>query len=85
MAGGHRFRALSSAWALLVVALALGILFFFSSIGSPRTWARTSAPIVTASIEAAATDTPGKIAFTSNRDGNYRIYVMNADGTGKHA
>jgi TolB protein len=23
-----------------------------------------------------------RIAFTSNRDGNYEIYVMNADGTG---
>ena len=25
----------------------------------------------------------GKIAFTSNRDGNYEIYVMNADGSGQ--
>jgi Tol biopolymer transport system component len=25
-----------------------------------------------------------KIAFTSDRDGNYEIYVMNADGTGQH-
>ncbi|HPK00176.1 MAG TPA: hypothetical protein PKW60_11870 [Candidatus Hydrogenedentes bacterium] len=24
-----------------------------------------------------------KIAFHSDRDGNYQIYVMNADGTGK--
>ena len=24
---------------------------------------------------------PGRIAFGSNRDGNYEIYVMNADGT----
>ncbi len=24
-----------------------------------------------------------RIAFTSNRDGNYEIYVMNADGTGQ--
>ena len=23
-----------------------------------------------------------RLAFTSNRDGNYEIYVMNADGTG---
>ena len=23
-----------------------------------------------------------RIAFTSNRDGNYEIYVMNADGSG---
>src|SRR5256885_2251960 len=27
-------------------------------------------------------DVQGKIAFTSNRDGNDEIYVMNADGTG---
>lgn len=26
---------------------------------------------------------PGRIAFTSNRDGNYEIYVMNPDGTGQ--
>ena len=25
----------------------------------------------------------GKIAFFSGRDGNYEIYVMNADGTGQ--
>ena len=25
----------------------------------------------------------GKIAFTSNRDGSYEIYVMNPDGTGQ--
>ena len=24
-----------------------------------------------------------RIAFTSNRDGNYEIYIMNADGTGQ--
>ena len=24
-----------------------------------------------------------RIAFTSNRDGNYEIYVMNADGSGQ--
>ena len=25
----------------------------------------------------------GKIAFTSTRDGNYEVYVMNADGSGQ--
>lgn len=25
----------------------------------------------------------GRIAFESDRDGNYEIYVMNADGTGQ--
>jgi TolB protein len=28
------------------------------------------------------TPAPGRIAFTSLRDGNWEIYVMNADGTG---
>src|SRR5581483_4213871 len=27
--------------------------------------------------------TNGKIAFTSDRDGRYQLYVMNADGTGQ--
>src|SRR6185503_13314557 len=31
---------------------------------------------------AQAANGPGRIAFTSNRDGNDEIYVMNADGTG---
>ena len=35
-----------------------------------------------ASAHAAFPGTNGKIAFVSNRDGNYEIYVMNADGTG---
>ena len=32
--------------------------------------------------EAKYLDTSGKIAFFSKRDGNEKIYVMNADGTG---
>jgi Tol biopolymer transport system component len=31
----------------------------------------------------AAASAPGKIAFTSNRDGNDEIFVMNADGSGQ--
>ncbi len=34
-------------------------------------------------IEAAFPGINGKIAFLSNRDGNYEIYVMNADGSGQ--
>ena len=30
-----------------------------------------------------AVATNGPIAFTSTRDGNYEVYVMNADGTGQ--
>ena len=33
--------------------------------------------------EAAFPGTNGKIAFRSDRDGNYEIYSMNADGTGQ--
>lgn len=25
----------------------------------------------------------GKISFTSNRDGNYEVYIMNSDGSGQ--
>ncbi|MEW6363287.1 MAG: hypothetical protein AB1714_01470 [Acidobacteriota bacterium] len=32
--------------------------------------------------QAAFPGTNGLIAFASNRDGNYEIYVMNADGSG---
>ena len=34
------------------------------------------------SVTVSAPSVAGKIAFTSNRDGNNEIYVMNADGTG---
>jgi len=36
-----------------------------------------------AATEGPAAPTAGKIAFESNRDGNYEIYVMNADGSGQ--
>jgi TolB protein len=26
---------------------------------------------------------PERIAFSSNRDGNYEVYIMNADGSGQ--
>ncbi len=51
----------------------------------------TPAPTPTPTATATATPTPtpspnaggGKIAFISDRDGNWEIYVMNADGTGQ--
>src|SRR4051812_39278683 len=44
---------------------------------------QTAAPnrASTVSINTATLPSNGKIAFTSNRDGNREIYVMNADGT----
>lgn len=41
-------------------------------------WLVAAVVCVIATIPAAA---QGKIAFTSSRDGNSEIYVMNADGT----
>src|SRR5437667_4644701 len=38
--------------------------------------------VALAQSSGAASSVQGKIAFTSNRDGNDEIYVMNADGTG---
>lgn len=35
----------------------------------------------TGTAQAAFSGTNGKIAFQSNRDGNFEIYVMNADGS----
>lgn len=42
----------------------------------------TFAPLVTPSAHAGFPGPNGKIVFSSNRDGNEEIYVMNADGTG---
>ena len=46
----------------------------------------TPTPAPTATPTPTPTPTPGpsgRIAFDSNRNGNYEIYVMNADGTGQ--
>jgi Tol biopolymer transport system component len=42
-----------------------------------------SAIALTAAAQSAFPGTNGKIAFTSNRDGNDEIYTMNANGTGQ--
>jgi hypothetical protein len=39
--------------------------------------------VLLAPAHAAFPGANGKIAFTKNLDGNYEIYVMNADGTGQ--
>ena len=44
----------------------------------------TAAPTPTATLPPSTTaPATGKIAFASDRDGNYEIYVMNADGSGQ--
>ena len=47
-----------------------------------NTASETTEPVTTIS-EKAATEatTKSKIAFTSNRDGNYEVYIMNVDGS----
>ena len=45
-------------------------------------WVASVDPVVPEVAMAQAPGAPGRIAFTSNRDGNDEIYVMNADGTG---
>jgi Tol biopolymer transport system component len=42
----------------------------------------TTQPVAAATTVPIAAPTGGKIAFSSDRDGNYEIYVMNADGSG---
>ena len=43
--------------------------------------AAAAQPAPVAAVGQEAPSEPGKIAFVSNRDGNFEIYVMNADGT----
>jgi Tol biopolymer transport system component len=60
--------------------LMAGMLAFLLFAGQIATHSRTtSASVSNTSVPALAMN--GKIAFTSNRDGNREIYVMNADGT----
>jgi major membrane immunogen (membrane-anchored lipoprotein) len=57
---------------LLVVCLAV----LLAACGGGEGGAPTREPSPTAPAA-------GKIAFDSTRDGNYEIYVMNADGSGQ--
>jgi hypothetical protein len=51
-------------------------------LSSTRTPSSTAGPTRTAPV-APTPASAGHIRFTSNRDGNIEIYVMNADGTGQ--
>ena len=63
-----------------LIAPALVALLLASACGEGQQQA--GAPTPTASLTPGAPAT-GRIAFTSNRDGNLEIYAMNADGTGQ--
>ena len=58
--------------AILIAAAAVGLLGESSVLVGRPALAQTNTP----------TAASGQIAFTSTRDGNYEIYVMNADGSG---
>jgi|LGVD01.1.fsa_nt_gb Tol biopolymer transport system component len=55
--------------------------FTASASGTTTVKAAHGAVSGTASVSVPNADSVGKIAFDSNRDGNWEIYVMNADGT----
>jgi hypothetical protein len=59
----------------VVISTILGTLLLLSII--------TVVPIGDQKSYATALGSNGKIAFTSTRNGNNEIYVMNADGTGQ--
>src|SRR5260221_1317060 len=64
----HTFRAATLCVSLVCVVLSCD---------------RGQSPVAPSEVAGpATTSAQGKIAFTSNRDGNNEVYVMNADGTG---
>ena len=63
-----------------IFPLALTLLFL-PNLVSARNTDRKPRTRATATTGTPITHTNGKIAFSSNRDGNWEIYVMNADGT----
>ena len=69
-----------------LIGPALAALLLASACGDEGEPAATPAPTATAAPAEERTPTPGapatgKIAFHSDRDGNFEIYVMNADGS----
>ena len=64
-------RAIIAALVLVMAAAITGGTLFLSGDGEPCAPSTPGAPAT------------AKIAFASNRDGNYEIYVMNADGSGQ--
>ncbi|HEX8237478.1 MAG TPA: hypothetical protein VF600_16070 [Abditibacteriaceae bacterium] len=63
----------------------LGSLVTCLLLGAAATTQAVAAPLRTASnisVAAKAKASKGRIVFSSNRAGNYEIYIMNADGSG---
>jgi Tol biopolymer transport system component len=59
-------------------ALAIAALMLLQATS---TYGQTEAAIIATTISAPALPSNGKIAFTSDRDGNQEIYVMSSDGS----
>jgi Tol biopolymer transport system component len=66
----------------LGVALVVGVVATACG-GGEEPAATTPLTATTAPTEGAPAPVAGKIAFDSNRDGNFEVYVMNADGSGQ--
>ena len=65
----------------MVIRLTL-LLMFASAVVVLAACSESPTPPVEPTPQDTVTNTP-RLAFHSNRDGNWNIYVMNADGTGQ--
>ncbi|MFZ3386528.1 MAG: hypothetical protein WA120_05070, partial [Candidatus Hydromicrobium sp.] len=61
---------------VVILAMSVSLVAVFSSGGCRR----VEEPVVE---EVTGEPEEGKIAFQSNRDGNFEIYIMNVDGSGQ--
>jgi len=74
----------TSAYRLVRIGLFVAAGFFlFAYGGGSAELVPAQAALVSSQQPSALTAGPGKIAFASDRDGNFEIYVMDADGGGQ--
>jgi len=67
---------------LRLYSLILIVVFIFTACTIPKTATETTTAETTIpETTAPEATTKGKIAFMSDRDGNYEIYIMNIDGS----
>jgi Tol biopolymer transport system component len=64
-----------------IVCTALGVILSLNTLSLATLHAQTLTRATSTNANAAALRVNGKIAFTSDRDGNQEIYLMNADGS----
>jgi Tol biopolymer transport system component len=68
---------MSRKWLEYLTAIAVLLFVFLVACGLSRP---TATPVP---LESTPISSSGQIAFTSDRDGNYEIYIMNEDGSGQ--